>query len=361
VEVDGRKITTLYHASTALAIVAVLMSIVLAIVASQPIRQDFSVPSDNRLEARILLVLLVVFAAETLASGKLFAISKSEVLEATTRFQFVFYNLSIIAVVFSVLIGWQRHTVLLGAGVLGLLLTMYIGHRSSVAVTILSIAYVLYRNRSLLTIKLRYILAGLLALFFLAIYKSVYVAIKAGNYDLVFRRLQFENLADSAMVGLEQFVTFAHLDFIVAYDFRLACSNLWLVPLSVVPFLDSLVGPTECGYNEQVQPVFFPGYRGGVAANIWAEFFANFGYLGFPMLVLVIWFITALIEKAIRSTRSPILKSSLIGSIMHFTFLFQRKELLGGAISAKRAIIVGLLVFLLAWLFRGALRRRVRR
>ncbi|RWB06308.1 hypothetical protein [Mesorhizobium sp.] len=175
---------------------------------------------------------------------------------------------------------------------------------------------------------------------------------KSGNYDLVNQRIQFDQLSTSALVGLEQFVTFSHLDFVVTYDYTLPCSNLWLVAFSFIPFSDSVFGSASCGFNEQVQPIFFPGYRGGVAANIWAEFYANFGYAGLPLLVVLLSLICLGIEAIIRNVQSAALKAGLIVSIIHLTFYIQRKELLGAFVSAKRAIFVALFIFGIVYIHR---------
>lgn len=201
-------------------------------------------------------------------------------------------------------------------------------------------------------INKRYVVGGFSGFFFLAVYKSVYSAVKAGNFELVGQKIKFDQLSDSTLVGLEQFVTLAHLDLIVKYSYTLPCSNLWLVPLSFIPFSDAVFGKDGCTYNEQVQPLLFPGYSGGVAANIWAEFYANFGYAGFPLLVIILSLACVAIEAIIRNVRSAALKAGLIVAIIHLTFYIQRKELLGAFISAKRVILVSLFIFGLVYVHR---------
>jgi hypothetical protein len=122
--------------------------------------------------------------------------------------------------------------------------------------------------------------------------------------------------------------------------------------MSFIPFVENIIGESSCGYNAQVQPLFFPGYSGGVAANIWAEFYANFGYAGLPLLVVLLGLLCAGAEWAIRVTRSATLKAALIVSVIHLSFYIQRKELLGAAISAKRPILVALIILLLAYVYR---------
>ncbi|MBZ9894912.1 hypothetical protein LB545_11325 [Mesorhizobium sp. BR1-1-6] len=352
VDVGRRKYDFIYDAGTGYAIALSLSCIAAAMLVFMPRRQDFEVEGDVRGESIVIIVMLVVFGGISIANPALFSASKADVLSSTGRIQYVFYNSCIIGMVFGALSGWKKSRLVIILSCLGLMLTLYIGHRSSVAIAILACLYIRYRNISLLLIRKRYIIGGIGAFFFLAVYKAVYAAIKAGNFELVGQKIQFDQLSDSALVGLEQFVTLAHLDLVVKYDYTLPCSNLWLVPLSLFPFSDTAFGKDGCTYNEQVQPFLFPGYSGGVAANIWAEFFANFGYAGFPLLVVILSLVCVAVEAIIRNVRSATLKAGLIVAIVHLAFYIQRKELLGAFISAKRAVLVALFIFGLVYVHR---------
>ncbi|MGX7872025.1 hypothetical protein ACVDG5_003205 [Mesorhizobium sp. ORM6] len=304
VDVGGRKYDYIYDVGTGYAIAFAVSCIAAAMIIFVPRRQNFEVENDDRAESLVITAMIVIFGGISIANPALFFASKADVLSSTGRFQYIFYNACIIGVVFGALSGWRRSKLVIVLGCLGLVLTLYIGHRSSVAIAILSFLYIRYRNISLMMIRKRYLIGGVAAFFFLAVYKAVYSAIKAGNFELVGQKIQFNQISDSALVGLEQFVTLAHLDLIVKNDYALPCSNLWLVPLSFIPFSDSVLGKDGCTYNEQVQPLLFPGYSGGVAANIWAEFYANFGYAGFPLLVLILSLVCVAIEAIIRNVRS---------------------------------------------------------
>jgi hypothetical protein len=345
VDIGGRKYDFTYDVGTGYAIALVISCIVAAMLVFVPRRQNFEIENESQGESLVIIAMIVIFGGISVANPALFSASKADVLSSTGRFQYIFYNTCIVGVVFGALSGWRKSRLVIVLSCLGLILTLYIGHRSAVAIAILSFLYIRYRNISLLIIRKRYIIGGVSAFFFLAIYKSIYSAVKAGNFELVGQKIQFNQLSDSTLVGLEQFVTLAHLDLIVKYDYTLPCSNLWLVPLSFIPFSDSVFGKDGCTYNEQVQPLLFPGYSGGVAANIWAEFYANFGYAGFPLLVLILSLTCVAIEAVIRNVRSAALKAGLIVAIVHLTFYIQRKELLGAFISAKRVILVSLFIF----------------
>ncbi|TPM37572.1 hypothetical protein [Mesorhizobium sp. B2-3-4] len=352
VDIGGRKYDFAYDLGTGYAIAIAIACVVAAMVIFVPRRQNFQIDNDGQGESLIIIAMIAIFGGISIANPALFSASKADVLSSTGRFQYIFYNTCIIGVVFGVLSGWKQSKFVMALSCLGLLFTLYIGHRSSIAITILSLLYIRYRNVPLMMMKKRYVIGGLSAFFFLAVYKAVYSAVKAGNFELVGQKIKFDQLSDSTLVGLEQFVTLAHLDLIVKYGYTLPCSNLWLVPLSFIPFSDAVFGKDGCTYNEQVQPLLFPGYSGGVAANIWAEFYANFGYAGFPLLVVILSLACVAIEAIIRNVRSAALKAGLIVAIIHLTFYIQRKELLGAFISAKRVILVALFIFGLVYVHR---------
>lgn len=350
-----------YTPETGVAALLALACVVVGIMAYPRTPVNFAVRTNSQSEAVVLTCFLALLGLYVFFTPQLFEADKADVLEGTNRFHLIFYTLCPVGLISGYLAGWRTHKISMGVSAAGLLLILYIGHRSPLAITILCLIYISYRNQSILSVKRTHILAAVGALIFLALYKSVYVAIKSGNYVTVADRLLPENLLSSALVGLEQFLTFKHLDYIVTTDFELACSNMWLIPVSVIPFTENVLDLAECDYNAQVQPLFFPEFSGGVAANIWAEFYGNFGYVGFPLLVMAIILFCFPLERWISKITSPTLKAGLIVGVIQFTFYIQRKEIFGAFISGKRAVIAALFVFGLAWTWRRLSRRHPER
>lgn len=318
--------------------------------------------TPRKSESLFLLLALLSLLAYVIVEGNIFSLSKSEMLEGTNRIHLAFYQVSALSFVYCILTGYNKNTLLFVLSVLCLLLILYAGHRSALLIAAVSAAYIYFRSTPITRRFLTLCIVAALAFFFLSTYKSVYIAIKSGDWDLVVTRLSFENIAASMLVGMEQFLTFAHLDFVVSSGFRLACSNFWIIPFTVVPFMDDILGPIlnlrNCDYNAQIQPIFFSGYSGGVAANVWAEFFGLFGYIGLPILIALLSFFFYTLEYFIRRLRSPIMVSSLIIALVNMSFYIQRKELLGGFISAKRAVLIAFIIFFVIWFLRKATSRR---
>lgn len=323
--------------------------------------RQIAVRDSTSVESKVLAALIVAAGLYVLISGQAGIVNKRDLLDQTDRIDLSFYLLCSLGFIFSALTGYKKHKGLLGVSLLGLLFVAYLGHRSSLVIAIIGAAYVRFRDQPIPRIPVKYVIAAVILFFVVAVYKSIYVAIKLERWDLVMERLSTQNILQSSMTGMEQFTTFAHLDFVVSDNFRLACSNAWLMPFTLIPYSDTVLNRiwdvSGCYYNSQIQPVFFPGYSGGVAANIWAEFFAYCGYLGFPILIGILSLFYGLIEYLIRRSRSPILVSGLIVALVNMSFYIQRKELFGAFISSKRAVTIALIAFSLAWVLRKVNRR----
>lgn len=345
-----------YSSEVGPAVLFILFLLGLISFAAPKREQALCITTQHKSEAQVVFAVTLVLGLYMLLSGHGLQVDKRTMLDQTNRFHLIFYQVCSMGLIFSVLTDPERNRKLLFLCLSGLLLIVYIGHRSSFVIAIVGLFYIRYRNSPMTKNALKFVVFAGALFFALSVYKSIYVAVKIGNWDLVLSRLSPENLVQSALIGMEQFVIFAHLDFVVRNDFRLDCTNIWMIPISIIPFveffIDSIGDVSQCYYNAQVQPIFFSGYSGGVAANIWAEFFGYLGYLGFPVLILVLSGFFWLIEYFMRQTRSPILVSGLIMSLVYMSFYIQRKELFGAFISAKRSIIIALIIYLVAGLLK---------
>lgn len=356
----GRRVID-YHDVTIYAVVLALLAVAASIFLTKEKKITFSLKGSYGYESASISFLIICLLIYILVfSPDLFSPRKAEVLDATNRFHYIFYYACSIGLVFSLMTGWKRNIPLIILSLSGLAIALYIGHRSYLAIAIGGVGYLFFRNRSILRVSPLYYVGIFLIVLFLAVYKSVYVAIKMGNFNAVRERLTENPLADNALVGLEQFVTFAHLDFVVAFNYEMPCTNLWLVPVSIIPFMDEFLDIATCGYNEQVQATFFSGYPGGVAGNIWAEFFAVFGYFGIPLVVIVIISIAKAIEYALSKIGNPLLQSGLIIAMIEISVYIQRKELMSAFVTAKRAIIVAFIAYAISYLVRILVGKRLR-
>lgn len=344
VEEHGHLITLPFQPETAWIAIFALVCIVVAILFSQPKEVPFNVLPSAQIEANILLALMAPLAAYTIATPTMFSVAKQDVLNGTDRLHSMFFMINALAFLFCMLTQWTKYYYLLIASLAGLGLTMYIGHRSLLAFSILGAGYIYARNLPLSTIKTKYYIGGFFALFSLSLYKSFYIAIKMGNYDQVSENLELDKVLESALVGAEPVIICRILDYVIFFNYKMECTNMSVMPLSLVPFLENILETDKCSFNTQMQPAIMSGYGGGVAANIWAEFYAMFGLAGIPILVVVLALIAAGIEALIRRIRSPVVIAGLVLAIIQFSFYIQRNELLMAITLAKRAVLVAIII-----------------
>lgn len=345
---SGASISTVFSRETI--IISALILTILVIVAFAWTRNEirYKTFAREKIESRILLVIVILLMLYTLSTPALFSPTKSEVLAATDRLHFLFYNSCMVGFLFCQLTKWRKHKALMLTSTLGLLLAVYIGHRSYLAISIVGIIYLSFRSKSVLSIKKSHFFLMIVMLFSLMLYKPIYSAIKDGNLELILYRISPENILISIAIGSEQFITYSILDQVVTIDFQLRCSNLWFTPFTIIPFTDSLIDLKDCTFNNQFQSVFFSDFSGGIAANIWAEFISNFGITGIPIFIISSLVLCSAIERLSTATRSAALISGLIIMIIELTFYIQRNEFLSGFLLGKRAIMAALIVFIIA-------------
>lgn len=348
VDTFGGRYVVRYQAETFWVAVLALASITLIFIAFPPRALTFRMGYSPNMEASVIFAFWVLLAAYTVTTSAMFSADKALVLEATNRAHTAFFNLNSIAFLFCLLIGWKRHRFLFLASLAGLAFAIFVGHRSYLALALVGAAYVFFRNTSVLKVKLIYGICGGLAVVGLVLYKSIYVWIKRGDFQKVNELLQWDNLFESVLVGIEPVTTSRILDYVIFHDFSLACSNLAIVPLLWIPFLDGFLETARCSFNSQMQPTLMGGYHGGVAANIWAEFYSVFGIFGIPILVVVLLGLARIVEYIIQRIRSPVLVSAFILAIVQLTFYVQRNELATTITLAKRAVIVALIIWAIA-------------
>jgi hypothetical protein len=347
-----------YSASTGFVVVCAILACLIGVILYPQGHIRFDIYKRYRWESIALTLMLIMLGAYTALTPELYLETKADVLESTNRGHLLFYAICSIGFVYSFLVGWRAERINFILSSLGLALIMFIGHRSALALAILAIFYISFRNTSITKIRFRYVVISIILLFFLAIYKSIYRLIKAGLISDALDNLGPDNITGSILVGLEQFVIFLHLDYVVTQNYVPECSNIWLIPVSIIPFSDQFINAESCTFTGQIHPLFFSEFSGGVGANIWAEFYSYLGLFGLPVLVLIIALFALMFEWIINKTTSALLKSGFIIAMMHIVFYIQRKELFGAFISAKRVIIAVLIIFFAGYMIKLLLKKQ---
>jgi hypothetical protein len=349
---SGASISQVFSKATITVSVFILAT--LAVVAFAWPRHEIQYKKFERekTESRTLFAIVILLMLYTLSTPALFSPAKSDVLAATDRLHFFFYNSCMVGFLFCQLTNWKKHKSLMLTSTLGLLLAVYIGHRSYLAISLAGLTYLSFRSKSVASIKKFHFFLIIVALLSLMLYKPIYSAIKDGNLELILYRISLENILVSLAIGSEQFMTYSILDQVLNNDFELRCSDLWYTPFTLIPFTDSIFDLQDCTFNNQFQNVFFYDFSGGVAANIWAEFIANFGIAGIPIFIILSLVLCSVIERISTATSSAVLISGLIIMIIQLTFYIQRNEFLSGFLLGKRAVMAAFVVFMIALIIR---------
>ena len=155
VDPRGIPVVSNYHLATVPVVVLALVSILGTIVFLPAMAVDPGAEgagAATQLEGPILIVLIVLSGLYVVLTPGLFAADKAEVLRATGRGHYLFYNLCVVGFVYCAIAGWGRNRWLLLATVLGIMLALFIGHRWVPALAIAGTLYVAFRDRPVSTI-----------------------------------------------------------------------------------------------------------------------------------------------------------------------------------------------------------------
>jgi hypothetical protein len=144
----------------------------------------------------------------------------------------------------------------------------------------------------------------------------------------------------------EPFVTQAILSEITRHHF--ACSSSRLANVAfVIPFAGALVG-VPATFESEFKPALFPNYRFGMAGNVWAEAFCEFGYLGIAVEAALL--VSALVGiQLLLPNAHPLMAPLLILSGVFLAFYVHRNDLLFELLLIRRAAMV----FATAWALRS--------
>ncbi|MDB9317336.1 hypothetical protein [Nodularia spumigena] len=220
-----------------------------------------------------------------------------------------------------------------------LLLNVYIGFRSSMAIVIISICvfHLFNMGRQRLLIKhwktsLLILLVGLLFL----LYKQVYVIVLLQRWDILLSRLTDIDFYINAITESEPFTTQAILNEVVKTGFSLDISAFSSVANALLLF----AGDGSKSFNAYFQPVLFPDVSYGMAHNIWAQMWS----IGrFPLLLMFIFIFNRVLflgSWALHRFQDKIIISGLLPLLSYWSFYIHRNDLAYQINLEKRVILV---------------------
>ena len=295
---------------------------------------------------------LLLSAATIVALGLAFAESgsalldpdKNNVLSSQGRFWILFGALSQICAFVGVA---SRRTIPLICGLGTVAFAVFVGFRSYLAVT--GVAMILYYvtvvgSKRIFSLKL--VAPAMILIFFVFVYKQVYIDIKYGEYARALTRLSDPEVYSGSIENSEPFATQAILNTVLMYDYSVPFESLASVLLSLVPFLSILfdLDPRLVGFN--FQEILFPGLEYGLASNIYANFYGLFGMFGIFLWIVLHNVILMWFSKAIHRWRGyKRIPLFLCGSLMCFYVI--RSDLVYNISSFNRIIYTFVGIFIL--------------
>jgi len=223
-----------------------------------------------------------------------------------------------------------------------LLFDVYIGFRSSFAITIITI-FVLFlsaKGRQRLGINSwRVGILGTIVASSLFIYKFLVIAVKGGFWGIVIDRLGDPNFYAYVFIHSEPFTIQAILNEVLQQDFHVGMDHFVSVVYNFMLFAPDL-GAESVSFNSLFQTALFSWQEAGMANNIWAEMWSSGGWVLLLIFIVVFNCILAFGSYFLRM-RDPVLRSwiALLGS--YWAFYIHRNDIAYQFTLEKRIFLVG--------------------
>jgi hypothetical protein len=304
--------------------------------------------SKDRLITQLLIIItfLVFFAMLMTMGSTLFSESKSDIAENHNRWRMLFQYITAIGLVYSFTIKKKGVFLLFFAFSL---FNLYTGNRSHTALAFIGLIYLqLLSLNKVKIIKYKKLLFSVLSigsLFF--IIKGVLGAIRAGLYDVVFKRLSDIEFYRNVIFTSEPFIVQNILNQVVIYDYKLGLQVYKPVLALLIPFYSELFGNVET-FSSRYAKDFYSNVTYGMGSNIFAEAY-SVGGLGTVFIFIILYCIFLMFyEKMIYAVNSNFLRSGLALCIAYMTFFIHRNNLSYQLLIQKRILMITLGFYLIS-------------
>jgi hypothetical protein len=247
----------------------------------------------------------------------------------------------------------QRRWFLFSVSMALLLADLFVGSRSSLAITVIAVfmLWLSARGPQRLALQSWKIGAvGVIAAYFFFAYKRIYIAVKSGRWDLVAERLADTQFYVDAVTKSEPFVTQTVLNEIIAERFYIGMGHFSGIVNLLVPFSPILTGRTPTSFNNTFQPALFPQQTSaGMASNIWGEMLSSGGW---PLLVLFVAFFALALAAGsyVLRARDPVVVGGAAVLFTSLAFYVHRHDLLSQINDMRNYFLLWLCCVLLAML-----------
>jgi len=238
---------------------------------------------------------------------------------------------------------------------------LYLGFRSTIAISIISLITVHLASKSKLRLASEQLKIILLMLFigaFFFLYKVIAFSVKSGMWDLVIDRLSDGNTYAIMITRSEPFVIQQILNEVISKDFRVDIINV-LSAFNQFILFGPEIGLGVSSFNDLFQPTLFPSVEYGMASNIWAQMWSAGGW-GLLLFFIILFNLTLAVGNATLKSPSPIIRAGFAPAFVYWAFYIHRNDISYAINIEKRLllILVGCVLFsyILHYLSKGRLR-----
>lgn len=358
--VDGVWSSDPLHPEVMWIMIFVLCSIWLsALVAAQSPRIwkfQGTLAGESNILSIMVFVSLLAFAGLVASSGaSLLNPDKGEVLETLNRWHIVYY----VSITLGMPLAFHSRRYRLAALFLVLLLVnLYLGFRSPLAISLIATAVVYLHadgRKRLITSNWKLLMMMLLFGLFMFSFKMIWATARAGLWDQVWNYLQNENVLYFALFQSEPFLVQQTLNQVVVNRFETGFDHV-LTSLYQFTLFAPELGAENVTFNGIFQPALFPEVSYGLAANIWAQMWSAGGW---PMLVVFTVFFNLILGlgNLTLQARSLVLRAGLAPMFCYWAFYIHRNELSFAFALEKRLLLLLFSVAVIAAVVKSATRQ----
>lgn len=303
-----------------------------------------------------LLMGYLGFAMTLMQQGTALNLPKEEFMSGLSRWYLLGSECGIMA---SLLAFALKQWAYFGLALILITFDMYLGFRTSAAITGLGIALLWFREQTPERLFQRHwkaILFSLPAGYSLFFFKQISVLIKVGNWDLLWDYLADPEFYLFAITRSEPFGTQTILNETLRNGFTVGPAHLFQALASVVPFYP-VIGGEVTTFNSLFQQRLFPGTDYGMANNIWAQMWSSGAW---PLLVVSAIVFASLLAwgaRLIKVQKSPVLLAFAIHFWVYWAFYIHRNDLVFQLYIQRRTLSYWGLTILVAMLVQAGLKR----
>ncbi|MEG1256981.1 O-antigen polymerase [Clostridium sp.] len=313
---------------------------------SQEINNKYNNDKKEKWICTCFKILLIIVYASTIKNIYTIGISnlslhKSKIIAEMSSF----YTTSVIAAIVIFIYAYKNKKKYLKLFSLPIvLLNLFIGSRALITTLFVSL-FVINSNRlqEKSKGKIKYLIIGIVALFFILLYKQIYILVKLGDWHAVFDTLINYDTYIKAVTPVDSTINISIYNYIIDYKYFLEGNDVLGRLVSFIPFVNNYIDVSHSLRFSQIlkNEIFHSSY--GLASCIWAEVYAMFGIIGIFIFQLLWLRLLEWGNKHIYSLKTSVY--FILPTIAYLSFYIHRLDYL-----QVFGIMKSMLMIYLIWL-----------